>query len=315
MKSVSNDRIQLTLNVCHLYYEGNLSQNEIAKKLSISRPTVSRLLQSALEQGLVKIEIIDPLENLTMLATQLEQKYQLKKVLIAYDTTNDTTLINDKLGELAAQFLDEIVEDHDRIGISWGQTIEAVASHLKPSERRDVSVIQLKGSVPASDMNNFANDINQKFGNAFQTNTLNLPLPVIFDNAVTKEIVSKDRFIQALIEAGLRTNIALFTSGTVRSNAMLFNLGYLSPAEIERVQKNSVGDIISRFITPDGQIADPDIDARTVAISLEALKHKKYSMLIAGSSKKVASIHAALSGGYANVLITDSQAAAALLKI
>lgn len=162
-------------------------------------------------------------------------------------------------------------------------------------------------------MNNFANDIINKFSNAFKTDAINLPLPVIFDNATTKKVVMQDRFIKAIIQAGIKANIALFTSGTVRDDAMLFNLGYLTQAEISRLQSQAVGDVVSRFITATGEIANTDIDDRTVGIPLSALRDKEYSILISGSSRKVASIRGALLGGYANVLITDSQTAAALL--
>ncbi|MCI1985904.1 MAG: sugar-binding transcriptional regulator [Lactobacillus sp.] len=314
-KSAPLSKVALALKVCHLYYEDGRSQSEIAKQLQLSRPTISRLLQFARDQGLVRIEIADPLDAIDNLATRLETKYQLQKCLIVYDASNDGAVINDKLGELTADYLDTIVQNNDSIGISWGRTLEAVANHLHPSERTGISVIQLKGSVPASDMNNFANDISTKFGNAFHTTALNLPLPVIFDSAITKDIVLKDRFIKTIIDAGANTDIALFTSGTVRDDAMLFKLGYLSPSEISRLQASSVGDIVSRFLTADGAVAETDINDRTVGISLEELRHKRYSILISGSTKKVASIHGALLGGFANVLITDSASATALLQM
>ncbi|MCB5221161.1 sugar-binding transcriptional regulator [Lactiplantibacillus pentosus] len=314
-KAINQDKVKLALKVCHLYYEDGLSQSDIGKQLQISRPTISRLLSYAKDTGLVKIEIADPLKDLGTLAQQLEQKYHLKKVLISFDASNDSQLINEKLGELTADYLQTIVQDHDSIGISWGKTIKAVADHLHISTRNDVRIVQLKGSVAASDMNNFANDIVTKFSAAYHTNAVTLPLPVIFDDPVTKKIVLDDRFISQIIKAGEATNIALFTSGTVRSDAMLFNLGYLNATEIKRLQSSSVGDIVSRFITKDGTIADSAINARTVGIQLEALKHKKYAILVAGSSRKVPSIHGALIGGYANVLITDSQSATALLAL
>ncbi|EGP5096650.1 TPA: sugar-binding transcriptional regulator [Enterococcus faecium] len=308
-------KIQLALETCHLYYEDGLSQNEIAKKLEISRPTVSRLLQFARQQGLVKIEIVDPLNRLEQLSLQLADKYSLKEVRLTYDTSNQTTIINEKLGELTANYLDEIVEDNDSIGISWGRTLEAVANKLHPSKKKGVKVVELKGSVSASEMNNYAKDIISKFNTAFHTETISLPLPVFFDSAITKDIVTNDRFIKNIITAGQETNIALFTSGTVLDSALLFKLGYLNEEEIKRIKQEAVGDIISRFLTKNGDIADPEINSRTVGISLNSLKNKKYSILISGSSKKVASIHAALIGGYANVLITDSISAEALLSM
>ena len=59
MKKIENndamlDRITL---IATLYYKDKLSQQEIAKKLNISRPWVSKLLTRAEELGIVKIEI------------------------------------------------------------------------------------------------------------------------------------------------------------------------------------------------------------------------------------------------------------------
>lgn len=310
----NQDKIKTALKVCHLYYEDGLSQGEIASKLAISRPTISRLLQFARDQGLLRIEIMDPLKDLDVLAQQLEAKYQLKKVILIFDATNDLDAINPKIGAAAADYLETIVKDNDSIGISWGETLENVANHLHPSNANNVSVVQLKGSVSGSEMNNFANDIINKFSNAFHTDAVNLPLPVIFENATTKQVVMQDHFIKAIIQAGIDANIALFTSGTVRDDAMLFNLGYLTDPEIKQLQAQAVGDVVSRFITATGELADSDIDERTVGIPLAALRDKEYSILVSGSSWKVASIRAALLGGYANVLITDSQTATALLN-
>lgn len=141
-----------------------------------------------------------------------------------------------------------------------------------------------------------------------------LPLPVIFDNALTRDIVLKDRFINAIVRQGDRTDIAVFTCGTVRDDAMLFKLGYLSRKEITMLQHKAVGDVLSRFIAADGSIADDNIDARTVGIRLHRLRKKPCSILVAGGPSKIASMRAALQGGYANVLITDSQAAMRLLE-
>ena len=45
----TTNKTQTALEICHLYYEDGLSQNEIAEKLKISRPTISRLLTFAKE--------------------------------------------------------------------------------------------------------------------------------------------------------------------------------------------------------------------------------------------------------------------------
>ena len=56
MRKVIDD-VHLMVKVCDLYYNQNISQQQIAKSLNLSRPTVSRLLSSAREQGIVQLSI------------------------------------------------------------------------------------------------------------------------------------------------------------------------------------------------------------------------------------------------------------------
>ena len=55
------------VNVARLYYEQNMTQNEIAKELGISRPLVSILLTEARACGIVTITI-NRVEGLCALA-------------------------------------------------------------------------------------------------------------------------------------------------------------------------------------------------------------------------------------------------------
>ena len=173
--------------------------------------------------------------------------------------------------------------------------------------------MQLKGGMSESDLSDYANDINRKFAQAFHTNTINLPLPTFLDNAITKDIVIKDKFIHEIYETGKQSNIAIYTTGTIQDHEQLFGLGYLNPDEIDAIHERAVGDIVSRFIDENGQIVNQDLDNRTIGIDLENLRQKDYSILVAGAKKKLISIHGALTGGYANVLITDKQTAIDLL--
>jgi predicted transcriptional regulator len=59
------------LTAGHLYYEDDLSQQQIADRLGVSRSTVSRLLQLAREQGIVRIEIRPP-SSASQLCAQLQ---------------------------------------------------------------------------------------------------------------------------------------------------------------------------------------------------------------------------------------------------
>ena len=212
-----------------------------------------------------------------------------------------------------SQYLPQIIHDNDTIGISWGRTLAAVARHLQPSDRKNVQVVYLKGTVANSTHNNFVVEVTKHFNACYHTQAEILPLPVIFDNQDIKKMVVKDRFIHSILTAAQQAQVALFTVGTTAPDATLFELGYLSKEEITRLQKESVGDIVSQFVDVNGQIVDPALTARTVALPIEQLKEKRQAVLIAGGMAKLPAIRAALAGRYANVLVTDTNVALHLI--
>ena len=113
-----------------------------------------------------------------------------------------------------------------------------IARKIVPQHVKGVEVVQLKGGISHSSVNTYANETIALFADAFQTTPRNLPLPVIFDNAVTKELVEQDRHIHHIIEMGKQANIAIFTVGTVRDEALLFRLGYFDKGETSLLKNN-----------------------------------------------------------------------------
>ncbi len=298
-------QIKAAVTVSRLYYIDKISQTAIAKKLKMSRPTISRLLQLAQDNNIVQITINNPFEEVSDLPAQLAAKYGLKKVLIADQVGDSYESILNQIGQIAARYLGSIVRDNDTIGLTWGNTMAVIARFLQPSTKKNVHTVYLKGTVSNSTHNNYSNIITQHFNANFHPQTEILPVPVIFDHQKTRDLVLQDQFIKRIIQQGKAAEIALFTVGTTRPDAMLFQLGYLTNQQTRYLEQHAVGDILSQFITKNGQIAAPEIAKRTISLPLDNLKKKRESILVAGGMEKVPAIHAALRGEYANVLITD----------
>lgn len=308
------DKDKLAINVAKLYYRSDFSQQKIAQELGVSRPSISRLLQYAKDKGYVNIQIIDPVEDMTHMEQRLKEKLHLKDVKIASSTINDEEEIKKYIAIAAAKYLDSIVKDGDIIGVGWGTTLNNMAQALIPKPLKGAQIVQLEGGVTHSEWNTYSREILEKFAANFDTVAQYLPLPVIFDTKETKELVDKDRYIKRILELGRHANIALFSVGTVRPTALFFRLGYTDIQEKEKIQKNSVGDICSRFFDVEGRVCNRDLDDRTVGITLPELRDKEYSIMISGGEAKVNAIRAALKGRYANVLITDQFTGKALLE-
>ncbi|MFB5267830.1 sugar-binding transcriptional regulator [Paenibacillus enshidis] len=311
---MENEKQRLSIEAARLYYLSDYSQQDIAERLGVSRPTVSRMLQYAKDRGFVRISIIDPLEDLNALADELKQTYGLDHVLVCYSPENEYRVIQQHISKKAADFLHETVQDSDIIGVTWGTTMHAVAQQLESKPVRGVEVVQLKGGVSHSHVNTYAAETVQLFASAFHTIARYMPLPVIFDNVALKQMVEEDRHIRRIIELGKQANIAVFTVGTVKEDALLFRLGYFSAEEQAYLQQTGAGDICSRFFDRDGHICSEEINNRTVGIDLAELQKKEKSILVAGGQRKIDAIRAALVGRYANILVTDQFTAQALLS-
>ena len=304
------DKDKLAINVAKLYYRSDFSQQKIAQELGVSRPSISRLLQYAKDKGYVNIQIVDPVEDMSIMEQRLKDKLHLKDVKIASSTINDEEEIKKYISIAAAQYLDGIIKDGDIIGVGWGTTLYNMSQALISRSIKGSQVVQLEGGLSNSEWNNYSREILENFANNFNTVAQYLPLPVIFDN----KQVDKDRYIKRILELGRHANIALFSVGTVRPNALFFRLGYTDIQEQEKIQRTSVGDICSRFFDVEGRVCNRDLDERTVGITLSELRDKEYSIMISGGEGKINAIKAALRGRYANVLITDQFTGKALLE-
>lgn len=307
------DKKQLIIEVAKLYYQFDHTQLAISKKLGVSRPTVSRLLQQAKENGYVKIEIIDPFHDNNQLAEALQHKYQIDEVKIAYSVAEDERDVMNAISIEAADYLYRTVKDGDILGVTWGRTMYRVANVLKRKDVKGVEVIQLKGGIGLSDVNTYDSETVYKFAEAFHTVPRYLPLPILVDTPEVKDVIESDRYMHRLIELGRQANIAMFTVGAVDSESLLFRLGYLTAEEEQQLHQQAIGDICSRFFTSTGEVCESTVNDRTIGIRLEELKQKEKSILVAGGNRKVEAIHGALHGGYASVFITDQYTAQALL--
>ncbi len=308
------DKDRQSINVAKLYYKSEYSQNEIAKLLNISRPTVSKLLKYAKEKGYVTIQINDPMDGLDDLSLALKNKYNLKDVIIAFSPLNDDYEIKKQIGYVTANYLNDIVKDGDVIGISWGTTMYSVAKQLNIKKLKNVQVVQLKGGLSHTHIDTYASEVNDLFTRAFNADGRALPLPVIFDSPELKKITEKDSHINGIIKMGEKANIAIFSTGTVEDDALLFRLGYFSKEEKKRIQNHAVGDVCSRFFDKYGNICDEKINSRTVGIALDELRKKDISILVAGGERKLNSLHVALTSKIANTLVTDQFTAKLLLS-
>lgn len=116
-----------------MYYLEDATQVEIAARLGVSRPTVSRLVAEARKAGLVRIEVVDPFQDETVaLAERLQVVLGLRAVHLAA-VTHAATLGADLAGPIAAAVEGMGLVPGDAVLMSSGRTVHDVARSGMPT--------------------------------------------------------------------------------------------------------------------------------------------------------------------------------------
>lgn len=307
-------RTELLVKVAKLYYENDYSQEMIAKKLGLSRPYISKLLNEAKDAGIVRIQVIDPLNMETPLEQKFRERFRLEKVHIVPTSEDSGSLM--KLGLEAARYLDTVLHDGDVIGLSWGSTIHACSKSLtQRNDLKNISTVQLCGGLSNANKNDFSTEIANNFSTALGAVSYVMPFPAVMDSKKMKDILQKDHNIKKIDQYGHDANIALVTMGAFGLKNALVHAGYINLEEMQALsRKGAVGDVCSHLIDIHGNIVDKALDERTVAVPLDIIRQKKYRIGVAQGLSKVDSILGALNGGIVNVMITNEETAEWVLK-
>ena len=112
------DELRLISRVTLMYYEWEMRQSDIAKQLGLSQASVSRLLNRAKEEGIIRISINLPNGVYTELEEQLIKKYKLRDVIVVDSIEDNESLIQRDIGAAAAYYLESIIRPNEVIVIS-----------------------------------------------------------------------------------------------------------------------------------------------------------------------------------------------------
>ena len=120
----TGERAQL-IAVARLYYEDNLTQAQIAQRLGVSRPLISRMLTKAREVGIVHIEICAGQAGEADLLEQLQLKYGLLGGCVISQGRGQW--------QQAARYLATETAGDNILGLGWGYTLGEICSALEKS--------------------------------------------------------------------------------------------------------------------------------------------------------------------------------------
>ena len=140
------ERLQGVVECAILYKEGKTNK-EIGEKLKMGAPTVTRNLQRALDEGIIKIEIHPP--DAIEVAIEIREKYNLKEVYVYPIGIADE--VRNMLARLAAYYLEDLLDEKKenikRIGIGPGRTTLGFVMALSDKKRPDMEVLSTSSAT------------------------------------------------------------------------------------------------------------------------------------------------------------------------
>jgi DNA-binding transcriptional regulator LsrR (DeoR family) len=316
-RTAGDPQIRLMTKVAHMYHEQGIRQTEIAEALHVSQAKVSRLLKRAAEVGIVKTIVVVSPGLHTALESQLEQRFGLLEAMVV-DIVGDEAEIIAGLGSAGAGYLENTLTGGERIGISpWSQTLLAVVDRLRPLRTPGAeSVIQLLGGVGNSSVQVQANRLLDELATRIGARPRFVPAPGLVGTAAMRRGLLQDSTMDAVTEEWAELTMALVGIGSLHPSPLLRQSGNAVEPDDESalLALSAVGDVCHRFFDADGALVRGDLDDRVVGISPDDYRAIPRRVGVAGGARKHAAIRAALRGGWVNVLLTDVEAARALLE-
>ena len=291
-----------------LYYKEKLSQQEIAKRLNVSRPWVSKLLSRAEDLGIVKIEIVSPLSGNSELERKLCEKYGLQHAGVADKKDRDYVSL------AAAQHFVAQLESNDVVGIGWGDAISRFLRELTPLHLPNVHTVPLAGSFGATKEtlpNYHAIELARKLGG--QPHLLHLP--AFCGSQEEYDLLSESQMWNELRHMGEHADLAVVGIGTLFSSFLTRNQVLSEGEQKELAKAGAVGDVILHFLNEEGESVETELTKRLLRVDIaEVKKHARTVIAIAEGLEKLPVIRAALRCGLADSFFTDTETAEALLK-
>lgn len=295
-----------------LYYLDGLTQSEVAGAIHSTRSNVSRMLEAARDEGIVRISVDYPLARRRDLEERLVAAFGLREaVVLAPSGTGDSI---EPLGELGARWLAGQLRDGLRVAVSWGRTLQALVEHVEPTRSHAVDVVQLGGDLDV-DPRLCGHELVRQFAARLAATYSYIHAPAIVDGPATVRALAGSDAISRQLERVRAADLALVGIGAFDrgSSATLLDRAALTRAERRRFDAaDPAGELCARFYDDHGREIDSPLRQRVLGVGLEDLRRIPRVAAVACGRHKARAIAGALRGGLVDVLICDAPAVAGL---
>lgn len=316
MTMMTDEEKKFLLKISRMYYFEDCTQAEIAKKVGVSRPIISKGLQKALHVKLVEIIIHDQAAPTIDLEQEIESAFSLEEVIVVPTADMSTELANSALAKAASSYVLKQLKHVTKIGISWGTTLHNLVKEFPEEAHEHLKIIPLVGGMGSNRIELHSNQIAYELSKKLNCSCESLYAPAIVESESFRDLLLQTPTVADVLEEAKKIDLAIVGIGNPFMQSTLEEIGYIGDDELKSLEASGVvGDINSCFICRDGTIAKNSINERVIGIQVVELKSVSKVIAIVQGSHKADSVLAALRGGYIHTLITDEQTASEMVRL
>jgi DNA-binding transcriptional regulator LsrR (DeoR family) len=297
MKNI--EKLADSIKAARMYYYQDMTTEAIAQELNVSRSTVSRLLSHAKANGLIDIQIMDPMEEPNRLANIILEKFQIKNVhVVAVSEVAGEAEWLQRVANHTASYLNTMFTSNMILGIAWGTTLTAVSTHLLRKTTHNAQIVQLNGAGNTRSMGiDYASQIIMRFAENYQARAHLFPVPTFFDYRETKTALWREGSIKRILDLHAKADLLLYSIGAVNAGipSHVYSGGYLAVQDYKELERYEIaGDIATVFFKKDGSFDNIPLNSRASGPNLE-LFQQKYGICVVSGLAKVGGLYAKVS--------------------
>ncbi|GAA4485627.1 sugar-binding transcriptional regulator [Gluconacetobacter asukensis] len=306
---------QLT-EIAALYYLEQVTQEELSRRFALSRPTISKLLKRAREEGIVEIRVRTRPAASAELEQEFRRRFRIERLLTAVEQ-RDPDAQRDGVAALLASHLENILRDEMIVAVGMGRNVAAIADQVGTQVAREIVFVSAIGGSTRAGEYMSSDHICRRLAARFGGESETLYAPALVADPEIRRALMQNEVVRRTLHRAQRADVALIGIGDVSEESNMVRMGWFSPQEVAAAKlAGTVGDMMGYdFITVDGQAADVPMQGRVIGLSLDDLRRIPNVVAIASESSKLVAIMAALRTGTITTLATTETIARDILRL
>jgi DNA-binding transcriptional regulator LsrR (DeoR family) len=297
-----------------LYFIAGNTQDEIARKLHVSRATAQRLVSLSLSERLITFRLEHPIAACMELEARLKDKFELQYCqIVPTDPASSSPVVG--AAEAAAAFLEVRLRSPAPliIALGTGRMMRAAVEQIPSMDRADHQLVSLVGNISPDGSASFF-DALALLADLTKARHFPMPLPVFLSSAGEREKLLRIDPVTRVRSLAEKTDLRLVGIGQMDMNAQLHIDGFITRDELfEMMHLGAVGEVTGWVFDAEGNVIEGGSNTRLTSIPIQK-SPASLDVGVAIGLAKVPSIRAALKGRLLNGLITNETTAQALLS-